>query len=210
MTSDITSGLVRIEDGVKRAEEYAPPRKVVIELRFENANGTDYRLLLEQASNAANAKVAELLGTKIVAAKPPTPRKQEPAAPLPPTQATHPAEASAVTAAPASVTQGGDAGPIPDHLKRTADPAAMAISTGDERHDPAAMPDVMTSQPKEVTDVELTTAIGRKNGETKNTPAIRALIGRYVPQDGKVHQAAEIEQGKRGAFLIELAKVPKV
>lgn len=226
MASDITGGLVRIEDGIKKAEEYAPARKVVVELHFSNENGTDYRLLLEQASNAANAKVAELLGkdvrdaslagTNVKPRKPPTPKSQEPAA----SPARPVADTPAVASVPAgAATDGGGAGPLPQFLDRAkADPAdmgAQAIQTGGERNDPAAMTQAdadvaLMSAPKEVTDKELTTEIGKVNQATKNTPAIRKLIGEYCPQDGKVHQAAEIPQEKRAAFLIELAKVAKV
>lgn len=199
-TSDITGGLVRIKDGVKKTEEYAPSREVTVELRFENAEGGDYRAIFEQAANAANAKVNELLGKTAVLSGPEKPHKVR--AEKPPK-----ADAAVVAGEPVKVV----------------DPASMgepkqAIQSGGERVDPAAMggkavanDDVFTSAPAEanITDNDLMAAITRKNAETKNPLAIRGLISKYVPQDGKPHQAAEIEQGKRAAFKLELAQVAK-
>lgn len=197
MTTDITGGLVRIKDGVKKQEDYAPSREVTVELRFDNVEGTDYNLILDQACNAANRKVAELLGKSQAAdVKPEKAPKATKAAKPPSADPAGMVETKAVVADPGSVT-------------------GQAISTGGERVDPGVMADaakvedVFTSAPAEINDNHLMSAITRKNAETKNALAIRALIGKYVPQDGKPHQAAEIEKGKRQAFLTELETIAK-
>lgn len=67
---NITNGIVSIEDGTKAAEEYAPARKVRVELHFAIPEGTkDAEPMLTGVANMANAKVAELLGKTSVAGK---------------------------------------------------------------------------------------------------------------------------------------------
>lgn len=63
----ITGGLVSVEDGIKKAEEYAPPRKVRVELHFEVPEGADATEFLGTVSARADNQVKALLGQKIVA-----------------------------------------------------------------------------------------------------------------------------------------------
>jgi len=69
--------------------------------------------------------------------------------------------------------------------------------------------DIFSAEAEAVSDETLMSNITAKNAETKNTQAIRKLIGKYTPQDGKPHTAKEVPADKRQAFLIELAAVPK-
>jgi hypothetical protein len=60
----ISGGVVSIEDGKKANEEYAPARKVRVELRFEVPEGSMAEKLLDATAVMANRKVMELLGHK--------------------------------------------------------------------------------------------------------------------------------------------------
>lgn len=61
MTVRIVGGLVSVEDGVKSAIEYAPARKVRVDLSFDVAEGSDARVALEHTAILANAQVRALL-----------------------------------------------------------------------------------------------------------------------------------------------------
>lgn len=58
----ICGGMIYVEDGVKKTEEYAPARKVHVELAFDVDPGQDADELIYQVAERANAKVSELLG----------------------------------------------------------------------------------------------------------------------------------------------------
>lgn len=212
MPTDIIAGHVKVVDGTKKPEDYSTNRVVEVMLAFTN-EGTDYRLILEQAGNAASAEVARLLGGE-------APKVTKPRTPKPPTATT-----ATATKANTDPLAGGEATVVP--AKANTDPLAgsgQAISTGGERVDPNASKggddilsgggtpakggdDILSSTAPQITDSDLSNAIVKTNGATKNSHAIRALIGQYVPQDGRVHQAVEIPQEKRSAFLAELGKV---
>jgi len=60
--SSITGGLVSVEDGVKSAQEYCPPRKVRVELNFDVPEGdASAQGILDRVANMAHAKVRQLL-----------------------------------------------------------------------------------------------------------------------------------------------------
>lgn len=63
----ILSGTVSIEDGVKSKEEYAPARKVRVELTFSVPEGSDGQPFLDTTARLADAKVRELLGRAVLA-----------------------------------------------------------------------------------------------------------------------------------------------
>ena len=63
MSHVITGGIVRYEDGIKAAEEYAPARKAAVELRFDIPEGQDTDEAISTVLALATAKVYELLGT---------------------------------------------------------------------------------------------------------------------------------------------------
>ena len=50
----ITSGIVSIEDGTKKTEEYAPARKVRVELHFDVPEGHNGQKYLDAATTMAN------------------------------------------------------------------------------------------------------------------------------------------------------------
>ena len=59
---NITDGVVSFEDGVKASEEYAPAKKVRVELTFAVIEGEDGEEVLARVGDLARAQVARLLG----------------------------------------------------------------------------------------------------------------------------------------------------
>lgn len=207
--SEQFTGYVKIKDGNKGPLDYSPNREVEVSISFSTDQRGDLDAITREAAKVADDVVNEKLGRSAAAettkvtqtkkAKPPTPPKQE-----------KPAEEKKQTAPAADPAAMGEPTVIP------ATGSGQAISTGEERvdpnakKDPAGMDDVLAPvAPSQITDSHLMSAITRRNAETSNAMAIRALIGKYVPQDGNHHGAADIEQGKRQAFLLELDKVQK-
>lgn len=198
------TGYVKVKDGNKGPLDYSPNREVEVSISFSTDVRSDLKAITQEAAQVADDVVNEKLGrsteqpkaraTRAKADKPPTaPTAAAPA----PTVAT---EAKVATADPAAI---GETAPAQ---------SGQLISTGGDRNDPAAMglDDLMKPvAPAPITDSHLMAAITRTNAkfENKQAPAIRALILQYVPKDGKHHQAHEIEQDKRQAFLLELDKI---
>lgn len=60
----ITNGTVSVEDGTKANEDYAPARKVRVELSFSIDEGANEDAVLHDISLKASNKVLELLGRK--------------------------------------------------------------------------------------------------------------------------------------------------
>lgn len=167
--SQVISGLVSIEDGIKKAEEYAPPRKVRVELSFGVGEGEDYQAIFDTVSQAATNRVHALLhGTALASVQ------AAPAAAAPSAPATDPAAvgdevaaeapkrtrrtkeqiaadnaaAAANKADPASVEDptGGQAPVI--HLPDASVPAnTPANAPAATAADPAAIEDDLTSSP---------------------------------------------------------------
>lgn len=75
----IRGGTISYEDGVKAAQEYAPAKKVKVELHFDVLEGEDADEVMATVGMKARAKVYELLG--IVEKKKTTTVKKPPAAP---------------------------------------------------------------------------------------------------------------------------------
>lgn len=59
--STVKSGSISVEDGVRAVEEYAPARKVRVELHFEVAEGTNAESAMNRIAVLANAQVRALL-----------------------------------------------------------------------------------------------------------------------------------------------------
>lgn len=187
------TGYVKIKDGNKGPLDYSPNREVEVSISFSTDARADLEAITMHAANVADGVVNDKLARTTETVKPA--RKTKP-----------PTAAPAVEQKPAKA----DADPAGMGEPTVVPASGQAISTGDERKDPASVgEDIFTSAPAPVTDTHLMSAITRRNAETTNALAIRTLIGKYVPQDGKHHQAHEIEQDKRQAFLTELDKVQK-
>lgn len=206
--SEQFNGTVRVKDGNKAPQDYGVNREVEVSISFFCDSAGQLDDFVDRAAKAADAKVNELLGRTTE----PKPERQRRTT-VPKVEKT--ADPAAMTVEPAKKENPVAADPKPG--KAAADPAAMteaapasgqAISTGEERSDPAAMDaSLFSSTVPTISDNDLMATITQHNAKTKNAPAIRALIGKYVPQDGKPHQAAEIVQEKRQAFKDELGKI---
>lgn len=180
----ITGGVISIEDGTKKSEEYAPPRKVKVEFRFEVEQGGDADAMIALTSDKANAKVAELLGApapapagKKAAVKPPKPAEEKKPADAPAAEVKKPEDTS-----------------MDDILAPTPKPAPPPEEKKPE------------DKPREITDAELLSAVSKRNGETKNPAAIKAKAKEFSTT-GRV---VEIPQDKREDFLKALKAIEVV
>lgn len=205
--AQVTSGLVSVEDGIKKPEEYAPPRKVRVELSFSVGEDEAFETIFDHVSEAASNRVASLLnGTVLrVAGGEPVPRETAPRRGRPPKVKLEDAPA-------AEQKPSGDE--LPD------DP------TGGEEHvialpdesDGTGLEDDFTVQPepetlaeteKTVTDADLNAAVQRKNAELNDPDLIRKLIAEYNPDPKMVFQLRQIEPAKRAEFLTKLGDLKK-
>lgn len=201
------TGYVKVRDGNKAPQDYGVNREVEVSISFVVEDENKLEATAKKAATVADDIVNEKLNrTAGEPAKAPT--KRGGAKPEKP-----PVDPASIVQTPASSPAAVAADPAA--IVETKPASGQAISTGGERNDPAAMggaaedASLFTSAVEEINDNHLMSAITRTNAATKNSGAIRALIGKYVPQDGKPHQAAEIEKDKRQAFLLELDKVTK-
>ena len=210
MSGTISGGVIKFERRIKTGE--FEHKHAAAEISFTAEEGGDPTIITNHAGDIAAHQVHCLLAKPFdptavltdkdhlaAAATSAAKGKDKKAAAKPPAPSTGTAQAD-----PAAI--GGDE---PAKTQTAASAQPVATQQGNAA-DPAALDDLLGSAPREINDVELTTAISKKNGETKNALAIRQLIGTYTPQDGQKHQAAEIAQDKRAAFLAELDKVPAV
>lgn len=200
--TNITGGLVSIEDGKKAAEEYAPARKVRIELKFDIAENEDAEKHLDDVIALAQKKLSELLGTT---AAPKRPAATPKPAPIP--EASAPAGGRTKADLEAEMLKAATAPKKPPAASKPANDNNEAL--GQELEKPAedSLDDVLGGTPepaKEITDADLTSAITKKNGEIKAPAKIRALIAQNTPE-GKAPAAALIPQEKRATFLEKLS-----
>lgn len=210
MTITITGGLVSIEDGVKKAEEYAPPRKVRVELKFDVAEGQDAEAITRGVSAMASNQVAELLGSKplisnvvVATAAAAEPEKRGPGRPS--TKKPAAAETPATITTPSQVVDVTNAAAVVDTPAETiivTDPPA-----GDELD--AILGLTVAEVVKEITDAELNAAVQKKNAALQDPPMIRDLITKFQPDPAKPTLLANIAQDQRAAFLTDLEKLKK-
>lgn len=197
----ISGGLVRIEDGIKKTEEYAPPRKATVEIRFEVPEGADGQAFADQAVAAADKTLRAALNQSaapaaVVAAAPQTP------APAPEKSAPKPRGA----AKPKELTD-------KDKLAKAVGlPVDDGLGDGAQTNEtPAASEDdglgdlLGDSAPAPVTDAELGKAAQEHNGRLKaehgekhNPAVIRKLITEYAGENKKI---TDIPANKRHAFI---------
>lgn len=202
--SEQFTGYVKVRDGNKAPQEYGVNREVEVQISFSTETRADLEAITKEAARVADDVVNDKLGRVAGEVKKAGTRK---AADKPP--AANANVASVASVAAVADVKGADLGGVGGVTVVPAE-TKQAIQSGGERNDPASLDDVLgVVAPRVITDNELMSGITRKNGETKNSAAIRALIGQYVPQDGKPHQASEIAADKRQAFFDELEKVQK-
>lgn len=216
--AQITSGSVCIEDGLKKNEEYAPPRKVSVTLNFGVVEGEDFQEVFDLASQAASNRVHSLLhGTPIRAVV------NDPQAPA----AVNDPQAPAAEGTPARKHRRTAAEIAADNALALAahpkgDPAAVEdfdIGDGDGgsdgSKDPASVDDFSIEPDEEVGDIEVITdaalnaAVQRKNADLGDPELIRGVIKSYNPDPTKAFQLREIPQDKRAEFLTKLGALTK-
>lgn len=220
----ITGGVVSVEDGRKAAEEYAPPRKVRVELRFDNPpenSGEDADKLIKAVGLLASSNVAALLGQKATAVPyTPGPRQAEPGPSLTGAKAKTPEEIATADALKAASAAKVHPDKPPTGKKVAKAPVAEPDPVLDGTPAPAAVSDDisdLTGEPaKEITDADLNSATGKKNAAlgaaaqkagVQYSPAkIRALVEGFGPE-GKKITLKEIPQGKRQEYLDKLAEL---
>lgn len=198
----ITNGSITIEDGVKAAEEYAPARKVSVTLSF--AGDVDVEDELNRAADVANAKVAEMLGSKPKAVKVPKAPAAGTAHSTKTTTLIQPKDKTKDDLAREMglPTTGGegllDETPAPSKSADKPAPKADANDLDDLLGD---------DKPAPITDIELSNAAQKKNATEKDSnktwaPAkIRDLVAEFA---GAGKQLRDIPAAKRPEFMVKL------
>jgi len=205
MTNPISGGLVSIEDGTKKSEEYAPARKVRVELRFDvEPNGTDGQDRLDVIAAIANAKVSELLGTAAVITEPIAAKLAEKVpdkTPATTTKTRAPAKSSAKAETVDSVAAAAKAGKLEE---KPSTPSAQA-ATQPEPSTAASAPSA-----REYSDRELKAAMSAKHQETQDAVSIRNFVKQFRPADWTSEFTTDnIPQEKRQEFLKGLEGLKK-
>lgn len=191
----ITNGMVAFEDGTKAVEEYAPARKVRVELHFTVDEGMDYGVFLDDAAIAARAKVEELLGKKSTAFM-----KGE--------AAIKAAVAENRAAIDALVAEKKKPGRKP---KAAVEDDTDAIGGDASKGEPAdqitgGLEDAEPAQTVNLSDKGLYDVVKAVNAKIRKPAEITAIVGKYCPNDGVPPSVRRIPEGKRTAFLADLNK----
>lgn len=188
----ITSGSVTVEDGLKKAEEYAPPRKVSVTINFSTPEGQDAEPFLEKAKALANGSVAELLGGKATAAVAPKAAAKK---------AEKPKEEPKPAEAPKERTKADLEADMMAELNAPKTAPTVPV-------DPDDLSDLLgDAAPQPVTDKELSDAIIAKANKMKTVSGwdakkLRELVEKFVGAAGA--KFAQIPAAKRHDFLKEL------
>lgn len=205
----ITSGHVMIEDGVKAKEDYAPARKVQVQIAFSVPEGSEGQSNLDLAGAMANAKVNELLGK---------PAKQSATAAV---VIAETATASTPSAQKEPAKEPARRGPKPKEEKTKAQMAEEAgLPTTDTVHKGTPpsqvdiednLNDILGEEPETpITDAELGKACQLKNGHMAKVQGdkwaperLRKLVAQFNDNvAGKMLK--DIPAAKRKQFLAEL------
>lgn len=220
----ITTGTVSVEDGTKAKEEYAPARKVRVDLSFDVPEGGDAAAILDYASQLASQQVQRQLGRAVdpVSQLSPTTAAEQAWSPVEQPKRTRrtaeqiraddAAKAAAAHAAHSVVEDPDvkahieDNKPAADASEVVSDDASEVVSDDAGDEDWAVEAEVSgVADEAPVTDAELNDAVQKKNGELKDPPKIRALIGSFNPDPTKVFQLREVPAERRREFLTSLA-----
>jgi hypothetical protein len=173
----ITGGLVSIEDGNKKSEDYAPARKVRVELKFDVPAGADADEILDGVSITANREVHQLLGhtpsDRVAFVKP----------------------MRGATAEQAMVRESPEKSTFiePDKPKRGRPPKAAS---------PAADPTAMEDAPVEdLSDRAITATTVAVYSKLNKSAKVKELIRKFCPED-EVHPSLKrIPGDKRSEYL---------
>lgn len=216
---NITGGTISYEHGIKSAQDYEPPKKAKVELRFDIAedlkvDAEAVEAYVSKVAAAAKAKVYEMLGGAASAKAAPKAAAaasaameavkdvsvaKEIAAPKGKTKKDLEAEQNAALKAHAEANK-----PKPDPASMedlaTVPPAAKVADPMDELTTVAADP---------ISDATLNKAVQVKHQETGDAVAIRAVISTFNPDPTKQFTLAQIPQAERQTFLDKLAELKK-
>lgn len=213
---NITDGLVSVEDGLKAPEEYAPARKVRVELKFSSFDGDTAEYvdgIISAAVARATAEVDRLLGRDKKAPAAPAPTADAAAevvdTPAPATRKRRTkAEIEAEAAAKVEVVDGPLA--TEEDFDIMGDAGAQDAKGNPVMEDVADEDifDVGGDEP-EVSDADLNSAVQKKNADLGDANIIRGLIKTFNPDPTKVFQLREIPQAQRQDFLTKLAALAK-
>lgn len=198
--SNITGGMIAVEDGRKEGDQYAPTRKVRVELTFDVKDGQDATEVLDHVGATAAARVKSILfGTAPVAVAAPAPTP----APISADSAEKPTRTRR-TKAEMEAARAAEVTPLPAvaPFHPASDPSAIVDDGG------AAAP-VQADPGLDITDRGLLTTVTDINARVKNAPAITRIIMKYCPKDGIAPSLKRIPTEQRVAFLTELREWAK-
>lgn len=227
--SVITGGTVSVEDCKKHEgypdPQFAPTRKVRVELIFVVPEGQDGKPYLDSTAALADAKVAEMLGRKPTSNT--TVKTTTAGTPEPGSKAALEAElvGKGATAADLGHAPQEAATTKPGPKRTTKKQEAAATPPAEAPKAPAADPDELTGSeealveddglgdltgapaaPMLISDLELNNAVQKRNAVIKSGVAIRKLVAAYNPDPAKFPTIvlAQIPQDKRADFLKKL------
>lgn len=217
--TQVTGGLVSVEDGIKASEEYAPARKVRVELSFSIAESTPEAGradIISLVADQAAAQVARLLGrgsAPQATVREVTPAPEEAAAPkktrrtaaqIAEDKAAAGPPAGGATPSPSDLSAIPDDGPGEQSAPSAESPADLGGVT-DEWEVPAEVEvEVVT-----VTDADLNALVQKRNGELGDPVKIRTLIGKFNPDPTKPFQLRQIPADQRAQFVADLNALVK-
>lgn len=214
--TNITGGTVSIEDGVKAKEDFAPARKVKVELTFSVPESQDGTKFLDGVTLHAENKVRQLLNKSAAepiqaavsaeGAKAPAGKTSRAKAPVVPEKTKD--DLAREAGLPADGTTQHKGADLVDELEEATKAPAKAKPADDDLSDILGE----TAAPKPVTDQELGKAAQEKNGDMKGKAGwapekIRELVGQFVLTDGKPKPGAKLQEipaAQRHEFLAQL------
>lgn len=216
---NISGGRVQIEDGTKAKEEYAPARKVIVELRFEVPEGGDGSAMLDSVALQADNKLRQLLDRPTIARVAPAadiaisaiaaiaaekPKVAKPKAPAA-SKATEKTKAELAKELGLPTTDTVHKAPEAALGEPEAPAAPVQTDIEDE------LESLGIAAPAPITDKELGDAASKKmaelktkHGEKFDPTAIRSLLTSYYEGGTRI---ASIPVAKRPEFLAKLSEL---
>lgn len=184
----ITNGMVSVEDGKKAIEEYAPARKVRVDLHFTVDEGTDEKAVLHDAAVLADSQVKAMLGQKAAAAA--KPAANAAAIDAPPAEKAKPGRKKASEALPPV-----EDFPLDGEKTASAKPEANETILDDSilGADPAPKVDV--------SDKALYDLVVAVNAKVKKPKEITEIITKFCPNDGVPPSLKRVPEAKRVEFI---------
>lgn len=213
---NISGGRVQIEDGTKAKEEYAPARKVIVELRFEVPEGGDGSAMLDSVALQADNKLRQLLNRPTVAQAAMSASLDTPPMPTPEkTKAPAKAKAAPKATEKTKAELAKELGlPTTDTVHKApeaalGEPEAPAAPVQTDIED--ELESLGIAAPAPITDKELGDAASKKmaelktkHGEKFDPTAIRSLLTSYYEGGTRI---ASIPVAKRPEFLVKLSEL---